>query len=142
MSFSLQSHNIIANSIGTTMGGQWYDGLIAISGCDKNMPGCLIAMVRLYRPSIMVYGGTIRAGCTDKFPRLDIVSAFQSYGESLYNRIIEEERQEIVRISCPGNANELLAEGCVAYLVFHTLQDQELVEACIRQIPWPRRLKR
>lgn len=102
MSFSLQSRDIIADSIETTMGGQWYDGLIAIPGCDKNMPGCLIAMGRLNRPSIMVYGGTIRAGCTNKFPQLDIVSAFQSYGEKLYNRITEEERQEIVRNACPG----------------------------------------
>jgi dihydroxyacid dehydratase/phosphogluconate dehydratase len=52
------------------MGGQWYDALIAIPGCDKNMPGCLMAMGRLNRPSIMVYGGTIRAGCSDKFPQV------------------------------------------------------------------------
>jgi dihydroxy-acid dehydratase len=84
------------------MGGQWYDALIALPGCDKNMPGCLIAMGRLNRPSIMVYGGTIRAGCTEKFPQLDIVSAFQSYGEKMYNKITEEERQEIVQNSCPG----------------------------------------
>jgi len=102
MCYSLQSRDIIADSIETTMGGQWYDGLVAIPGCDKNMPGCLIAMGRLNRPAIMVYGGTIRAGCTEKFPQLDIVSAFQSYGESLYNRITEEERKEIVRNSCPG----------------------------------------
>ena len=102
MSYSLQSRDIIADSIETTMGGQWYDGLIAIPGCDKNMPGCLIAMGRLNRPAMMVYGGTIRAGCTEKFPQLDIVSAFQSYGESIYNRITEEERKEIVRNSCPG----------------------------------------
>ena len=67
MSFSLQSRDIIADSIETTMGGQWYDGLIAIPGCDKNMPGCLIAMGRLNRPAIMVYGGTIRAGCSENF---------------------------------------------------------------------------
>ena len=102
MSYSLQSRDIIADSIETTMGGQWYDGLIAIPGCDKNMPGCLIAMGRLNRPAMMVYGGTIRAGCTEKFPQLDIVSAFQSYGESIYNRITEDERKEIVRNSCPG----------------------------------------
>jgi len=102
MSYSLQSRDIIADSIETTMGGQWYDGLIAIPGCDKNMPGCLIAMGRLNRPALMVYGGTIRAGCTNNFPQLDIVSAFQSYGEKMYDRITEEERQEIVRNSCPG----------------------------------------
>ena len=102
MSYSLQSRDIIADSIETTMGGQWYDALVAIPGCDKNMPGCLIAMGRLNRPALMVYGGTIRAGCTEKFPQLDIVSAFQSYGEKVYDRITEEERAEIVRNSCPG----------------------------------------
>lgn len=102
MSFSLQSRDIIADSIETTMGGQWYDALVAIPGCDKNMPGCLIAMGRLNRPSLMVYGGTIRAGCTKKFPQLDIVSAFQSYGEKMYERITEEERKEIVENACPG----------------------------------------
>ena len=102
MSYSLQSRDVIADSIETTMGGQWYDGLIAIPGCDKNMPGCIIAMGRLNRPALMVYGGTIRAGCTEKFPQLDIVSAFQSYGEKVYDRITEEERQEIVRNACPG----------------------------------------
>lgn len=102
MSYSLQSRDIIADSIETTMGGQWYDALIAIPGCDKNMPGCLIAMGRLNRPALMVYGGTIRAGCTEKFPQLDIVSAFQSYGEKVYDRITEAERAEIVRNSCPG----------------------------------------
>jgi dihydroxy-acid dehydratase len=102
MSYSLQSRDVIADSIETTMGGQWYDALVAIPGCDKNMPGCLIAMGRLNRPAIMVYGGTIRAGCTKNFPQLDIVSAFQSYGEKVYDRITEEERQEIVENSCPG----------------------------------------
>ena len=102
LSYSLQSRDVIADSIETIMGGQWYDGLVAIPGCDKNMPGCLIAMGRLNRPAIMVYGGTIRAGCTEKFPQLDIVSAFQSYGEKMYSKITEEERKEIVRNSCPG----------------------------------------
>lgn len=72
---------------------------MAIPGCDKNMPGCLIAMGRLNRPAIMVYGGTIQAGCSENFPQLDIVSAFQSYGEKMYDRITEEQRQEIVRNS-------------------------------------------
>ena len=64
MSFSLQSRDLIADCIETVMGAQWYDALIALPGCDKNMPGCLMAMGRLNRPAIMVYGGTIRAGCT------------------------------------------------------------------------------
>ncbi|HIF32732.1 MAG TPA: dihydroxy-acid dehydratase [Planctomycetes bacterium] len=101
MSYSLQSRDLIADSIETIMGGQWYDGLIALPGCDKNMPGCLIAMGRLNRPSIMVYGGTIRAGSLDG-EKLDIVSAFQCYGEYLAGTIDEETRKQIVRTSCPG----------------------------------------
>ena len=101
MSYSLPSRDLIADSIETVMGAQWYDGLIAIPGCDKNMPGCLIAMARLNRPSLMVYGGTIRAGHALGQPR-DIVSAFQSYGEFIAGRITEQERYDIVRHSCPG----------------------------------------
>ncbi len=101
MSFSLQSRDLIADSIETVMGGQWYDGLITIPGCDKNMPGCLIAMGRLNRPSIMVYGGTIHAGHYDG-KVLDVVSAFQSYGEFLSGHIDNTERQCIVRHACPG----------------------------------------
>ncbi len=84
------------------MGAQWYDALIALPGCDKNMPGCLMAMGRLNRPAIMVYGGTIRAGYTPRHPKLDVVSAFQAYGEFITGRISEEERAEIVRCSIPG----------------------------------------
>ncbi|MEZ4514624.1 MAG: dihydroxy-acid dehydratase [Chloroflexota bacterium] len=102
MSFSLQSRDLIADSIETVMCAQWYDALVALPGCDKNMPGCLMAMGRLNRPSIMVYGGTIRAGCTVKHPKLDIVSAFQSYGEYIAGNITDEEREEIVRHACPG----------------------------------------
>lgn len=102
MSYSLQSREIIADSIETSMGAHWYDALIAIPGCDKNMPGCLIAMGRLNRPALMVYGGTIRAGCTPQYPQLDIVSAFQSYGQAMAGTISEEERRQIVRHSCPG----------------------------------------
>jgi dihydroxy-acid dehydratase len=101
MSYSLQSRDLIADSIETVMSAQWYDANISIPGCDKNMPGCLIAMARLNRPSIMVYGGTIRAGCY-KDKKLDVVSAFQSYGEFLSGSINDEERQEIVKHSCPG----------------------------------------
>ncbi len=102
MSFSLQSRDLIADSIETIMGAQWYDGLVALPGCDKNMPGCIMAMGRLNRPAIMVYGGTIQAGCTAKHAKLDIVSAFQSYGEYLAGSISDEEREEIVRHACPG----------------------------------------
>ncbi len=102
MSYSLQSREIIADSIETSMSAHWYDGLITIPGCDKNMPGCMMAMGRLNRPALMVYGGTIRAGCTAEYNKLDIVSAFQSYGEFIAGRITEEQRKAIVRNSCPG----------------------------------------
>ena len=101
MSYSLQSRDLIADSIETVMGAQWYDANISIPGCDKNMPGCLIAMGRLNRPSIMVYGGTIKPGHYRDMT-LDIVSAFQSYGEYLAGKINEETRQEIVHHACPG----------------------------------------
>ncbi len=101
MSYSLQSRDLIADSIETIMAAQWYDALIALPGCDKNMPGCLIAMGRLNRPAIMVYGGTIKPG-RFKNENLDIVSAFQCYGQFIAGQINEEERKEIVRHSCPG----------------------------------------
>jgi dihydroxy-acid dehydratase len=101
MSYSLQSRDLIADSIETVMGGQWYDANISIPGCDKNMPGCLIAMARLNRPALMVYGGTIRAGHHGG-QTLDVVSAFQSYGEFLAGSINETERRAIVRHACPG----------------------------------------
>jgi len=102
MSYSLQSRDIIADSIETVMSGQWYDANISIPGCDKNMPGCLIAMGRINRPSIMVYGGTIKPGNSNHDQVLDIVSAFQSYGEFIAGTLSEEDRQEVVRKSCPG----------------------------------------
>jgi len=101
MSFSLQSRDLIADSIETMMSAQWYDANVSIPGCDKNMPGCVMAMGRLNRPALMVYGGTIRAGhLGDK--KLDIVSAFQSYGEFISGHIDEPERYSIVRRACPG----------------------------------------
>lgn len=102
MSYSLQSREIIADSIETVMGGQWYDGNISIPGCDKNMPGCMIAIARMNRPSLMVYGGTIRAGKSCKGQPLDIVSAFQSYGEYIAGSITESERVDVIQNSCPG----------------------------------------
>src|ERR1041384_263712 len=84
MSYSLQSRDLIADSIETIMGAQWYDALVALPGCDKNMPGTVMAMGRLNRPSIMIYGGTIRAGCAKirgTEEKLDVVSAFQAYGQ-------------------------------------------------------------
>ncbi|MDW3178825.1 MAG: dihydroxy-acid dehydratase [Acidimicrobiia bacterium] len=105
MSYSLQSRDLIADSIETVMSAQWYDGLVALPGCDKNMPGVVMAMGRLDRPSIMVYGGTIRAGCGSiggVETKLDVVSAFQSYGQFLAGSITEEERQTIIDNSIPG----------------------------------------
>lgn len=101
MSFSLQSRDLIADCIETIMGAQWYDALITLPGCDKNMPGCLMAMGRLNRPALMIYGGTIRAGKWNGHS-LDIVSAFQCYGQYISGQIDEETRANIVRKSCPG----------------------------------------
>ena len=102
MSFSLPSRDLIADSIETVVSAQWYDGVIAIPGCDKNMPGCLIAMARLNRPGLMVYGGSIRPGRAKDGSPLDIVTAFQSYGEYVAGRIDDERRLEIVERACPG----------------------------------------
>ncbi|KAG0074610.1 hypothetical protein BGZ92_003306, partial [Podila epicladia] len=103
MSYSLQSRDIIADSIETVMSAQWYDANISLPGCDKNMPGCLIAMGRLNRPSLMVYGGTIKPGKSScNQGTLDIVSAFQCYGSFLAGTIDETQRQDIVRHACPG----------------------------------------
>jgi dihydroxy-acid dehydratase len=102
MSFSLQSRDLIADSIETIMAAQWYDGNISIPGCDKNMPGCILAMGRLNRPSLMVYGGTIRPGHDDTHEKLDVISAFQSYGQFLSGAIDDRQRKEIIRHSCPG----------------------------------------
>lgn len=101
MAYSLQSRDIIADSIETVVAAQFYDGLIALPGCDKNMPGCVMAMARLNRPSIMVYGGSIKPGHHNG-KKLDIISAFQAYGEFLVETITDEDRQEIVEKSCPG----------------------------------------
>jgi dihydroxy-acid dehydratase len=101
MSYSLQSRDIIADSIETVTCAQWYDANISLPGCDKNMPGCLIAMGRFNRPSLMVYGGTIKPGCLNG-ETLDIISAFQSYGEYIADKTDEKTRQAIVKQSCPG----------------------------------------
>ena len=101
MSYSLQSRDLIADSIETVMSAQWYDANISLPGCDKNMPGCMIAMGRLNRPSLMIYGGTIRAGHHQQ-EKLDIVSAFQSYGQFISHAIDDGQRQAIVRHACPA----------------------------------------
>lgn len=101
MSYSLPSRDLIADSIETVMHAQWYDANVSIPGCDKNMPGSLMAMARVNRPSLMVYGGTIKPGHINS-DTLDIVSAFQCYGQYLAGAIDESRRQQIVRRSCPG----------------------------------------
>jgi dihydroxy-acid dehydratase len=106
MRYSLQSRDIIADSIETVMGGQWYDANISIPGCDKNMPGVIMAMGRVNRPSLMVYGGTIQPGCASSMPKdnqvVDIVSAFQAYGQFITGDISEEQRFDIIRHACNG----------------------------------------
>jgi dihydroxy-acid dehydratase len=101
MRYSLVSREIIADSIEAVCGAQYYDGLIAVVGCDKNMPGALIAMGRLNRPSIMVYGGTI-AGGHYKGQELNIISAFEALGQKLAGTITPEDFKGVVQNSCPG----------------------------------------
>jgi dihydroxy-acid dehydratase len=100
MKYSLQSREIIADSIETVMRAQWYDANISIVGCDKNMPGAVIAMARFNRPSIMVYGGSIRPGELNG-QKLDIVSAFESYGSYLSEEITKKEMKDVLRHACP-----------------------------------------
>lgn len=101
MRFSLPSRDIIADSIETVASAQWYDGLITVVGCDKNMPGAMMALGRLNRPGILVYGGTIQPGChNDK--KLDIVSAFEAHGQKIAGQITQEDFKAVVRKACPG----------------------------------------
>ena len=115
MNYSLVSRDIIADSIETVMNAQSYDAVIAIVGCDKNMPGSVIAMLRLNRPAIMMYGGSTASG-NYKGKKLNIVSAFEALGQKMAGEIEEEEYREIIK-------REFL--------------EQVLVAECIRQIPWP-----
>ena len=101
MRFSLVSRDVIADSIETVCGAQYYDGLIAVPGCDKNMPGSIIAMGRLNRPSIMIYGGTIAPGHY-KGQDLNIVSAFEALGQKLAGQLDEADFQGIIKHACPG----------------------------------------
>ncbi|KAF5871310.1 putative dihydroxy-acid dehydratase protein [Botrytis fragariae] len=104
MRYSLQSRDLIADSIETVMGGQWYDANISIPGCDKNMPGVMMAIGRVNRPALMVYGGSIKPGCaaTQDNADIDIVSAFQAYGQFITGEITEEQRFDVIRHACPG----------------------------------------
>lgn len=121
MSFSLQSRDLIADQVETAAGGHWLDGMVVVPGCDKNMPGVLMARTlfisshishldlsavgRLNRPGLMVYGGTIRAGSCEGMPQLDVVSAFQAYGQFLQDGKTpeaEKARYNTIRHACPG----------------------------------------
>src|SRR5690606_13591047 len=101
MRYSLVSRDVIADSIETICGGQYYDGLIAIPGCDKNMPGAIMAMARLNRPAIMVYGGTTAPGHY-KGEELNIVSAFEALGQKICGNMSEEDFQGVIKHTCPG----------------------------------------
>ncbi|HBS53494.1 MAG TPA: dihydroxy-acid dehydratase [Flavobacterium sp.] len=101
MRFSLVSRDIIADSIEAVMGAQWYDAMIAVPGCDKNMPGSLMAMGRVNRPSIMVYGGSIHSGKW-KGESLNIVSAFEALGKKFNNTITPEDFKGVIQNACPG----------------------------------------
>ena len=101
MKYSLPSRDIIADSIESVVNGMSYDSLISVVGCDKNMPGALMAMIRLDRPSILVYGGTISAGCY-KGKKLDVVSAFEAWGERVSGKLSDKDYDNIISKACPG----------------------------------------
>lgn len=102
MRFSLPSRDVIADSIETVAGAQWYDGLVTVVGCDKNMPGAMMAISRLDRPAILVFGGTISPGCYED-EKLDIVSAFEVLGKYRTGEVSEEQYQGVIRHACPGS---------------------------------------
>ncbi len=101
MRFSLPSRDVIADSVETVVQAMSYDGLVTVVGCDKNMPGALIGMLRLNRPSILVYGGTIASGCHNG-KELDVVSAFEAWGEKVAGTIDEKEYKSVIQNACPG----------------------------------------
>ncbi|MFV8224481.1 dihydroxy-acid dehydratase [Christiangramia aquimixticola] len=101
MRYSLPSRDLIADSMETVVAGMSYDGLVTVVGCDKNMPGALMAMLRLNRPSVLVYGGTISSGCHNG-KKLDVVSAFEAWGSKVSGEMQEEEYQQVIEKACPG----------------------------------------
>ena len=127
MRYSLVSRDIIADSIEAICGGQYYDGLIAIPGCDKNMPGSIMAMGRLNRPSIMVYGGTIAPGHY-KGEDLNIISAFEALGQKIAGQLSPEDFKEIIKHSCPG------AGACGAMYTANTMASA--IEALGMSLPY------
>ena len=127
MRFSLPSRDIIADSVETVVQAMSYDGVVTVVGCDKNMPGALMAMLRLNRPSILVYGGTIAPGCY-KDKKLDVVSAFESWGEKVAGTIDEKEYKNIIRNACPG------AGACGGMYTANTMASA--IEACGMALPY------
>ena len=101
MRYSLPSRDIIADSMETVVQAMNYDGLVTVVGCDKNMPGALMAMIRLNRPSVLVYGGTIASGCF-KDKKLDVVSAFEAWGEKVAGTMSDEDYKGVIQNACPG----------------------------------------
>ncbi|HET8736752.1 MAG TPA: dihydroxy-acid dehydratase [Pricia sp.] len=101
MRYSLPSRDLIADSMETVVQAMNYDGLVTVVGCDKNMPGALMAMIRLNRPSVLVYGGTIASGCF-KDKKLDVVSAFEAWGQKVAGTMNEEDYQGVIQNACPG----------------------------------------
>ncbi|MDA8948428.1 dihydroxy-acid dehydratase [Flavobacteriaceae bacterium] len=127
MRFSLPSRDIIADSVETVVQAMSYDGVVTVVGCDKNMPGALMAMLRLNRPGILVYGGTIAAGChNDK--ELDVVSAFEAWGEKVAGTIDEKEYKSVIRKACPG------AGACGGMYTANTMASA--IEACGMALPY------
>ncbi len=101
MRYSLVSRDVIADSIETNAGAEWYDGIVALVGCDKNMPGAAMGIARLNRPSLIIYGGTIAAGYYED-QKLDVVSAFEALGQKIAGTITEEQYKHIIENACPG----------------------------------------
>src|SRR5688500_15577173 len=101
MKYSLVSREVIADSVETVMGAEGFDGLVAIGGCDKNMPGCVMALARLNRPSVFVYGGTIMPGIFDGKP-VDVVSVFEAVGKRASNKIGDDDLGRLEACAIPG----------------------------------------
>ncbi len=127
MRYSLPSRDIIADSIETVMSAQWYDGVVAVVGCDKNMPGAMMALGRLNRPGIIVYGGTIAPGC-HAGKKLDIVSAFEALGQKISGEISQEDYEQVVLNACPGPG------GCGGMYTANTMASA--IEAMGMSIPY------
>jgi dihydroxy-acid dehydratase len=127
MRYSLPSRDIIADSIETVVQAMAYDAVVTVVGCDKNMPGALMSMLRLNRPSILVYGGTIAPGCHNG-KKLDVVSAFEAWGEKVAGKINEEEFSNVIKNACPG------AGACGGMYTANTMSSA--IEAMGMSIPY------